>query len=261
MGLYGGDVAMRIISIVGVTKTGKTTTIEKIIGELVKRRYSVGSIKEIHNEQFSLDTPGSNTDRHRIAGSLMVVARGIFETDVLIPKPLGIEEIFDMFNTDWVICEGVEDANIPKIVTARHKEDIECKWDQRVIAISGVLSSHNHESYLQVPFLDATTQISELVDYIEKITPHRLPNMPDACCKACGMTCKELLIHKLNNPQSETECELKNPKIECFINGKAIPMVPFVQSMLKNAVLGVVKELDGFQNHAQIEIKVQADEK
>ena len=46
---------MKVFSVVGVTKSGKTTTIEQIIKEFIRRGYSVGSVKEIHFEQFAID--------------------------------------------------------------------------------------------------------------------------------------------------------------------------------------------------------------
>ena len=41
---------MKVFSVIGISKSGKTTTIENIIKELRKRNYSVGSVKEIHFE-------------------------------------------------------------------------------------------------------------------------------------------------------------------------------------------------------------------
>ncbi|MEG0019166.1 MAG: molybdopterin-guanine dinucleotide biosynthesis protein MobB, partial [Oscillospiraceae bacterium] len=69
---------MRIFTVRGITKSGKTTTIEKVISELKKRGYSVGSVKEIHYKQFKIDPEGTNTDRHKKAGSELVTARGDF---------------------------------------------------------------------------------------------------------------------------------------------------------------------------------------
>ena len=37
----------------------------------------MGSVKNIHFEQFTLDMEGSNTWRHKQAGSELVVARGL----------------------------------------------------------------------------------------------------------------------------------------------------------------------------------------
>ena len=46
---------MKVFSVVGYSKSGKTTTIEQIIKELKKRNYSVGSVKDIHFEGFHLE--------------------------------------------------------------------------------------------------------------------------------------------------------------------------------------------------------------
>ncbi len=76
---------MKAFSVIGISKTGKTTSIEKIIKGLKKRNYSVASIKEIHFDSFAMDAPGTNTDRHRKAGSEIVTARGLNETDIMFP--------------------------------------------------------------------------------------------------------------------------------------------------------------------------------
>ena len=39
---------MKVFSVIGLSKSGKTTTIENIIKELRRRNYTVGSVKEIH---------------------------------------------------------------------------------------------------------------------------------------------------------------------------------------------------------------------
>ncbi|HCS10941.1 MAG TPA: molybdopterin-guanine dinucleotide biosynthesis protein, partial [Clostridiales bacterium] len=54
---------MKVFSVIGITKSGKTTTIENIIKELRKRNYTVGSVKEIHFEEFKMDVEGTNTHR------------------------------------------------------------------------------------------------------------------------------------------------------------------------------------------------------
>ncbi len=44
--------------------------------------------------------------------------------------------------------------------------------------------------------------------------------------------------------------------IELFIDGKQVPMVPFVQKILKNTILGLVGSLDGYREGASISIKL-----
>jgi len=244
---------MKIVTVNGITKSGKTTTVEAIIKELKRRKFSVGSIKDIHFESFTMDEKGTNTYRHHQAGADMVVAKGIYETDVLIYKALDIERIFDFFDHDWLICEGVENANIPKIVTGKNSEDIELKLDDTTIAISGVYGN-DFQEYKQLKVYHYENDIAELVDFLERIVPHRLPNMDPKCCTACNMTCHEMLLHVLKNPQ-DNQCVLQNQDVKVTINGVSLTMVPFVQKLVKNAVVGVLSELDGYKENATIDIE------
>jgi molybdopterin-guanine dinucleotide biosynthesis protein B len=52
---------MKVFSVIGLSKSGKTTTIENIIKELRRRNYTVGSVKEIHFEKFKMDIEGTFT--------------------------------------------------------------------------------------------------------------------------------------------------------------------------------------------------------
>ena len=102
---------MKVFSVCGITKSGKTTTIEHIIRALSARGYKVGSVKEIHFEAFAIDAdPTKNTARHRRAGSELVTARGANETDVLFPGRLDMRTILSFYHGfDYVVLEGVTD--------------------------------------------------------------------------------------------------------------------------------------------------------
>lgn len=251
---------MRIITINGIHQTGKTTTATAIIHELSKRGYTVGSIKEIHAETFAMDTKGTNTDLHRQAGASMVVARGMYETDVLIPRAIDIEQILDYFYHDWVICEGVEDANALKIVTGVSEQDCLDKWDDRVIAISGIYSNQHQQPLQGRPVFHPIDDIEAFVDYLIKHVKTRLPSVDDACCKACGLTCRQMLIQQFLYPEKDLECVLSASNITVMVDQKPIAMVPFVQALVKNNVLAILSELDGYLPHKQITIKIEANE-
>jgi len=62
-----------IISIVGKSKSGKTTLLEKIIPELKKRNYRVATIKHHAHRGLEIDQPGKDTWRHAQAGSDHIV--------------------------------------------------------------------------------------------------------------------------------------------------------------------------------------------
>jgi len=156
---------VKVFCVVGVSKSGKTTTIEKIIAELVRRGYSVGSIKDIHAETFSLDTPGENTWRHKEAGSEIVAARGRFETDIMIPKRLEITELLKWFDNDFVVIEGGREEKFPKILTAADTGEIETRRDSSVFAISGVVSGQNID--IDLPVINALVDVEKLTDLIE----------------------------------------------------------------------------------------------
>lgn len=246
---------MKVFSIIGISKTGKTTTIENIIKELKRRRYSVGSIKEIHFEKFEIDTKGSNTYRHRMAGSELVTARGYKETDILYSRKLSVDEILKHYNYDYVLMEGVTDVIAPRIVTAENVQQIEEKLDDYVFAISGKISNEI-ENYKGIPVINSFEKINDLVNLIENKVFEKLPNFPIECCDQCGYGCEELGVRILKGLSKRNECIISKDNIELFINDKKIDMVPFVKKILYNSVNGVVKELDGYKNNAEITIKI-----
>ena len=249
-------VYMKVLSVCGVTKSGKTTTIEQVIRELSARGYRVGSVKEIHNETFAIDPdPISNTNRHRSAGAELVCARGLFETDLLFPKMLPMAKILSFYEGefDWVVLEGVSDIPVPTVVTAHHEEDLQAKFNEMTFCVSGRIASRMRE-YRGLPVLSALENIGELVDLIEQKVYDRLPDFPPECCTACGLTCAELGRAILSGHKKRPDC-VADRGIQLTVNRKPINMVPFVQTILKNAVLGVVKELDGYEPEGEIEIR------
>ena len=250
---------MKVLNVCGVKDSGKTTTIEHIIRELSARGYKVGSIKEIHFEQFAIDPdPQSNTNRHKAAGAGLVCARGLHETDILFPRQLSMAQILRFYNTDfdWVVVEGGSDLIAPLIITAHGEEDLLQKWGEQngmVFCVSGRISAQIGE-YRGVPVIDAVSRTEEFVNFIERRVYDSLPDFPPECCSACGMTCSELGGAILKGLKSRSDC-VADKGAELTVGGRRINMVPFVQRILKNAVLGVVSELDGYEAGCDIEVR------
>lgn len=158
---------MKIFSVFGFSKSGKTTTIENLIKELVRRGYSVGSVKDIHFEKFAIDTEGTNTDRHKKAGAELVSARGLYETDILFQNRLPVPELLKFYTQDFVIFEGTSDFSMPRILCSTSMEDIERRMNGDVFAISGVISNEI-SSYKDLPAINSLTDIIILTDLAEK---------------------------------------------------------------------------------------------
>ena len=248
---------MRAFSVVGVSQTGKTTTIEHIIAELKRRRYSVGSIKDIHFEGFTIDDEGTNTYRHHQAGAELVTARGLQETDVLFKNRLPIGEILRFYSHDFVVMEGVQDFCLPKIVAGRDVSDVQQKMDETVFAVSGRISKDMDE-YRGLPVINAVSNSGQLVDLIEEKVFRPLPNLNEECCGACGFSCYELTAKILKGQAEPSDCLVaQDADVELSIGGEIIEMAPFVQKILRNAVEGVVEELDGYQPEAEVRVRLK----
>lgn len=246
---------MRVFSVFGITKSGKTTTMENLIRGLKKRRYSVGAVKEIHFEGFAIDKEGTNTHRHRMAGSELVTARGCKETDILFQSKLSMDGILKFYDHDFVLLEGVTDYNVPKIITAHNTAEIDERLDGSIFAISGRIAN-NLTEYKGIPVVNAIDNTETLLDLVEEKVYEKLPDFPPECCSACGYSCRELGNRILKGKAKREDCVLADAVIKLIIDDKEVDMVPFVQNILYNSVEGVIKELEGYRKGAKVEIRI-----
>ncbi len=109
-----------VITFVGYSDSGKTTLIERLIPELKRRGRRVGTIKHT-SHGFSMDRPGSDTDRHRTAGSEMVMAASPGTVALIASTshddPASLIGWFQ--GMDVVLVEGFKKENLPKIEVVR----------------------------------------------------------------------------------------------------------------------------------------------
>ena len=219
---------MKVFTVVGTSGSGKTTVIEKVVAELARRGYRVGSVKEIHFEAFEIDpAPTSNTHRHRDAGAALVTARGYRETDVLYPEKLPMREILRHYRGyDWVALEGVDDLPVPAVLCTLDK------MREGAICVSGRLGAQA-SAYEGLPAFNVLEDAgaAALCDFLEANVPEYLECWDPAD----------------DDPGVD---------VTLTVGGKAIRMVPFVQKILRNAVMGVVKELEGYGEGMEVEVRV-----
>ncbi len=126
-----------VISIVGKSKSGKTTLIEKLIPELKSRGYRVATIKHTRDD-VSLDEPGKDSWRHIQAGSEATIIRT--STQVTMIRPMAeatIEDIAHLFAEDYdiVLAEGFKQDNAPKIEVHRRQVGSPLKNVKKLAAI------------------------------------------------------------------------------------------------------------------------------
>ncbi|MFZ3060577.1 MAG: molybdopterin synthase [Candidatus Methanoperedens sp.] len=105
---------MKIISVVGYKKTGKTTLVEHLVSTLSKRG-SVGTIKHMHGHR--INTPGTDTWKHANAGADVVVAVTPEEL-VKFSRNNNLKKAIDELaneGIDFAVVEGFKDSKLPKI--------------------------------------------------------------------------------------------------------------------------------------------------
>jgi molybdopterin-guanine dinucleotide biosynthesis protein B len=152
--------------------------------------------------------------------------------------------------------EGVRDSSSAKIVTAHDVEGIESRLDGTVIAISGRIAAELKE-YKGIPVINSMTHVKELVDLIEMKSFSPLPDVNDECCRECGFTCYELGARIAQGLSHRDDCVLDRQEVVLRIDGTEIPMVPFVQRIIKNTIIGLSSELNGYSDNGDIEICVK----
>ena len=166
---------MRIITIVGIDKSGKTSTVTALAAAIRRRRKRVGTCKTILSPTFSMSGIIDAAARHRRAGSELVCTRAQFETAFLHPEALPLSKILEQYRgCDYVLLQGDDYAPVPRIVCAKLKEDALPRINSRTFAISGEISRMD-DIDLPLPCFDALHDADALLDHIDKTIPDIFP--------------------------------------------------------------------------------------
>jgi molybdopterin synthase catalytic subunit len=104
---------MKVISVVGYHKSGKTTLVERLVAEL-KKHGTVGTVKHTREEILPY---GGDTDRHLTSGAAVTV--GVTPTRCIKIMPgADVEKALRelaMEGVDFAIVEGFKESSLPKI--------------------------------------------------------------------------------------------------------------------------------------------------
>ena len=157
-----------IISIVSKKNSGKTTLIEKLIQELGKRNYRVGTVKH-DTHGFEIDHEGKDTWRHKQAGARTVVISSPWKLSLIkdVDQEVSLDEIAGTYFSDMdiVLTEGYKRASKPKIEvfrSAAHKHPLFKDNSDSLIAVMSDVPID-----LGVPNFDIN-DAAALADLIEK---------------------------------------------------------------------------------------------
>jgi len=112
-----------VVAFVGRSGSGKTTVIEKVVGELVARGYRVATVKH-HGHDFEIDVPGKDSHRHARAGAevAMVSAPGKFAVIRRVERERTLAEIAaEAGDVDLLIAEGFKHVAPVRIEVSRRE--------------------------------------------------------------------------------------------------------------------------------------------
>ena len=110
-----------VVTFAGMSGSGKTTFVVKLIPVLTGRGFKVGTVKhDVHG--FDMDRPGKDTWRHRQAGSSVTVVSSPHGIGMVkaVDHDHHLSELLPLFEgMDIVVAEGYKRADVPKIEVVR----------------------------------------------------------------------------------------------------------------------------------------------
>ncbi len=211
-----------IVSIVGVSGSGKTTLLVKVVAELVKRGYSVNTLKH-DSHTFEMDRPGKDSWRHKKAGAAAIALSCPAKFAVIkdVKKEWTAERIIAGFlnDADVVITEGYKKAAFLKIEVVRAKRSKKpvCAKDPKLLAFASDMK------------LPGKTPVYKLSDF-----------------KGIATLIEKEIIKK-HKPAS----------ITLIADGAPVSLKPFIENLLRDGVSGMVGSLKGLSRAREIEIRIR----
>jgi molybdopterin-guanine dinucleotide biosynthesis protein B len=248
---------MKIFSVVGLHNSGKTTAVEYMIKYIKSLEQSISSIKDIHQEDFTMEKNGSNSQRHLKASNTSVFARGLNETYLIWNRQLKFTEMASLIKTDWLVVEGMNDQPLPKIIAAKNIDDISEHFDDNVFAITGPVSETKSE-YKGIPILNSITNTTRLGMLVESKVFEALPFTKNGFCGQCGYSCFELTSKILKGEKTRNDCGLKTSQlISIKFNDEEIFLNEWVQGLSIDLINAFCKNLKGYKDGDKITIEVK----
>ncbi|GLI38341.1 molybdenum cofactor guanylyltransferase [Geobacter hydrogenophilus] len=162
--------AIKALSFVAKSGTGKTTLLEKVIAELKGRGHRVGVIKH-DAHRFDIDHPGKDSHRLTAAGAdTMLIASP--EKLAMVKKHEAAPSVDELLETyfgdmDIVLTEGFKKSGLPKIEVHRKERSttLLCRGEENDPTLVAVVSDESLE--LDVPVLDLNDP-AQVADFVER---------------------------------------------------------------------------------------------
>ncbi len=199
---------MKIFAFAGISDSGKTHLMRKLINELKSRGFTVSVIKHCA-QGFDLEEHGKDSAQFMEAGSDSVCmyspdGMAVFQQKKTEPDVKRISREFFKCS-DFILVEGAKsDKKLKKIEVLRKglSEKILCSPEELIAVVS------DFDAGKDIPVFHPE-EIEKIADFLE--------NYPDE----------------------------KEPSLWLDIDDVSIPMNPFVQKIFSNTLMGMIRSLEG----------------
>lgn len=209
-----------IVSIVGKSDSGKTTLIEKLVPELTRRGYAVGTIKH-DAHQFDIDHPGKDSWRHKQAGAQTTVISSPAKAAIVknVDHELTLDEIAANYlaDVDIIITEGFKREDKPKVeVLANGDTELISPFSQ----IIAVAADSGADFGLPKFGRDDAPAIADLIE------------------------------------ERFLKSKTRRSGVQLIVDGKVVPLNGIMKAMVANTVKGLIFSLKGVNDPERVEIRL-----
>ncbi|MFQ6111227.1 MAG: molybdopterin-guanine dinucleotide biosynthesis protein B [Nitrospinota bacterium] len=212
-----------ILTIVGKSDSGKTTLIEKLVPELSCRGYGVATVKhDVHG--FEVDREGKDSWRHKKAGAVATLIASSSQLALIqdVGEDPSLESLRANYirGVDIILAEGYKRTHHPKVEV--HRKAL--RRGLLATKEEGLLAVVTDEPFeVGVPCFELD-DIGGLADFIER----------------------ELILPSRRGQE----------RLSLRVDGEFIPLKPFVERFLREALKGMLSSLRGCEKGGKVEIEI-----
>lgn len=231
---------MKLVGIIGYKKSGKTFFITKLAKFLKDKGLKVSILKSIH---------GGISDKSTDTGKFLGVSDAVAAitqngSNFYIKDFVDFDKVLSLIDGDITLVEGFKSrTDYPRILLFRTEKEIESLSNGLELAYA---SLDNYEGKYK-PFYP----ISEIDRYLPEIADLILDKsfkLPGIDCGSCGFpTCHMLGQEILKGNKSISDCTVLSAKKDVVlkVDGKVVPLMPFVEDIIKNMTIEALSTLKG----------------
>jgi hypothetical protein len=239
---------MKIFAICGNNKILRQDTINLIVKELSRRRYSVALWRQ---EEKSLPADSLPSGLNLLAQQTSV------GSSLLWPHNFELDKLLPYVHDDFLLIDGYT-PYAPHII-CQDQENNNDEYDRELtLAIISNKVPEGTANMFQLP-----SDLSQLVDFLIAKVPPALPfPQGNPCCGDCNYAdCAGLMRAIIKGEASHSNCVLLENHVEVKINGYSLPMVKFAENIVEQTLRGVLSTLDGYEKNCNIEVIIKEQDK